>query len=98
VFAAAVNIRKLMMPFWNKATTEIWHKRLAHTSKEAVSYLEEVAEGIEVIPCLVQNCETCLLAKAKRQISRRPPERATKAFERVCFDLIQLDSADNGDK
>jgi hypothetical protein len=98
VFAAAVNVRKSMMPFRNKATTEIWHKRLAHTSKEAVSRLEEVAEGIEVIPCPVQNCETCLLAKAKRQISRRPPERATKAFERVRFDLIQLDSADNGDK
>lgn len=86
------------MPLRNKATTEIWHKRLAHTSKEAVSRLEEVAEGIEVIPCPVQNCETCLLAKAKRQISRRPPERATKVFERVRFDLIPLDSADNGDK
>jgi hypothetical protein len=66
VFTVAVNIRKLMMPFQNKATTEIWHKRLAHTSKEAVSHLEEVAKGIEVIPCPVQNYETCLLAKAKR--------------------------------
>jgi hypothetical protein len=53
VFAAAVNVRKLMMPFRNKATTEIWHKRLAHTSKEVVSCLEEVAKGIEVIPCPV---------------------------------------------
>jgi hypothetical protein len=53
VFAVAVNVRKLIMPFQNKATTEIWHKRLVHTSKEVVSRLEEVAEGIEVIPCPV---------------------------------------------
>jgi hypothetical protein len=41
------------MPFQNKVMTEIWYKRLAHTSKEAVSCLKEVTEGIEVIPCLV---------------------------------------------
>jgi hypothetical protein len=71
---------------------------MAHADKEAISRLADVAEGVDVISCPNQACEVCLLSKAKRKISQRPPERASKPFECVRFDLIQMSEADNGDK
>jgi len=43
-------------------------------------------------------CETCRISSAPEQISCRTPPRATKPFERVYFDLIQIEEGYNGDK
>jgi hypothetical protein len=36
----------------NKVMTEVWHKYIAHTNKEAISCLTDVVEGIDIISCL----------------------------------------------
>ena len=43
-------------------------------------------------------CETCRIGSAPEQISCRTPPRATKPFEWVYFDLIQMEEGYNGDK
>jgi hypothetical protein len=92
-------------PRISKATADIWHKRLGHLYPEALHQLPNMVKGMEIVgpilptrDCDPRLCETCQLAKAKRQISRRPQTRNFGRFGRVHFDLIQMDPAYNGDK
>ena len=95
--------RKSELPPHSTADAELWHARLAHASTAAVDHLTASAEGVSLPPCNHVNvsakCETCRLAKAQRQISRRPIPPATKPWERVYFDYFSNSpTAYNGDR
>lgn len=70
-FAAA----KSELPPHSTADAELWHARLAHASTAAIDHLMVSAEGVSLPLCchtqVSAKCETCRLAKAQCQISRR---------------------------
>jgi hypothetical protein len=76
-------------------TAEEAHEILGHPSAKVISKLEEGVDGVKVkegteAPTW-QNCTTCIEAKLHKFISRRPPrEPATRPFERLAIDLVQL--------
>ena len=86
------------------ASKDTWHRRLGHVSMEAIGHIPEALIGAKITPESKEPkdkppslCEECHLANMQCQISRYPPQRATEPFERVFFDLIQMDTAFNGD-
>lgn len=90
--------RRSDRPLKSTASADVWHNRLGHPSQKAISLLDKTVEGVEVTPGSEDMCETCNLAKAPQQISRRPVEPAEKNFERLHFDLIQVKEGYNGDR
>jgi len=52
-----------------------WHLRMGHLGKEALERLMTNVYGVKIKGPVVFNCQACLQAKAKRQISRRQPAR-----------------------
>jgi len=82
-----------------QASPGIWHLKLGHAGPEAIAHLSEAATGAKLIrgPSTI-DCETCSVSKATRVISRRASPRGTHPYERVCWDLIQMSKAYNGDK
>ena len=90
------------------ATAEIWHRRLGHLYPRRVETLAQMVDGVEILDIskggtLInpqEVCETCQLTELKRQVSRRPANRARVfgRYGRIHFDMIQLDEAWNGDK
>ena len=73
------------------------HQLMACASPEAISKLPDNVLGINLSKHdgrapRTQECDICGLSKMKQQISRRPSHEhpATRPFERVCFDLIEL--------
>jgi hypothetical protein len=97
-------VKKSSKPLTSAATKDIWHRRLAHVSMEAVEHISDSLTGAKIIPQkeplkdISSPCENCTVANLQHQISRRPMVRATQPFERVHFDLIQLNRAFNGDE
>jgi transposase InsO family protein len=87
-------------PLISKGSVDLWHRRLAHLGKDMVKKLPTCCEGVRLEETSHEEdsiCEVCKLTKAQRQISRRPATRATQLMERVHFDLIQMNTAYNGD-
>lgn len=86
-------------PLITKGTSDLWHQRLGHPSKEAIQHLQDVSTGIEVEKSddqtSSQPCETCQVSKAKRQISRRPISIGDKPFETMHWDLIYISTRIN---
>lgn len=85
------------------ADAERWHERLAHANTAAIDHLTVTADGVSLPPCthkaISANCETCRLAKAKCQISRRSIPRADRLFEKLYFDFFSMKPmAYNGDR
>ena len=78
-----------------------WHQILAHASGDAVQHLSSAAEGVEITDknsiSLINQCESCALAKAREIISRRSDnaEFSEAPFHRISYDLIQLEPALN---
>jgi hypothetical protein len=71
------------------------HQLMACASPEAIDKLSSNALGVNQVDGRAprtHECEVCGLAKMKQQISRRTEHEqpATRPFERVCFDLIEL--------
>jgi hypothetical protein len=73
-----------------KEAHEIW----GHSSAKVISKLEQGVDGVKVregteVPTW-QNCMTCIEAKLQKFISQKPREPATRPFERLAIDLVQL--------
>ncbi|KAG9376857.1 hypothetical protein A1F94_012457 [Pyrenophora tritici-repentis] len=70
---------------------EIW----GHPSAKVISKLEQGVDGVKIkegtIAPTWETCTTCIEAKLHKFKSRRPPrEPATRPFERLAIDLVQL--------
>ena len=105
VFASSKkSSKKSSKPLTSAAPRDIWHKRLGHVSMEAIDHLSNALDGVKVTEQrspptpLPSPCEVCTIANLQYQVSRRPARRASKVFERVHFDLIQMSRAYNGDQ
>ena len=75
---------------------------LTHARTAAVDHLTAATEGVSLPPCKHMNvsasCETCCLAKAQRQISRRTISPTNGPWEKVYFDFFSNSpTAYNGD-
>ena len=97
-------IRHSAKPQEALATAEAWHRRFAHINHQSLNKLEEMVDGIKIVKDgggtveAGSPCETCKLARAPRQISRRPIGRSFGRFGRVRFDLIQVQTGFNRHK
>ncbi|KAJ6094488.1 hypothetical protein N7467_002001 [Penicillium canescens] len=85
-------------PRQEKASTELWHRRLAHIQHTTLKQMPKMVEGViidaeQAAPKAV--CETCNLGRSNRQVSRKPIGRSFGRFGRVHFDLIQIPHAYN---
>src|SRR5467141_1795303 len=58
-----------------KGDGRLWHRRLGHPVPMAVRKLGENSLGVKLTGPSIVQCSHCSLAKIKRQISRRPPQR-----------------------
>ncbi|KAJ5504596.1 hypothetical protein N7463_007470 [Penicillium fimorum] len=87
-------------PLESKASSEIWHRRLAHVEPRTVAKLATMVDGVVLDDKGAKKeqeslCQTCKTGSAPRQISRRQVGRTFGRFGRVHFDLIQLPPAYN---
>ncbi|OXV05301.1 hypothetical protein Egran_06931, partial [Elaphomyces granulatus] len=105
VFASSKkSSKKSTRALTSAAPKDIWHKRLGHVSMEAIDHLSDALDGVKVTEPrspptpLPSPCEVCTIANMQYQVSHRPARRASKVFERVHFDLIQMSRAYNGDQ
>lgn len=90
--AAAHAVRSSRKPLREAAPASVWHRRFAHLSPKAVLQLEQMVDGIEFEDkTFEENCPTCRIAHAPRQISRRPIGQSFGKYGRVHFDLIQIE-------
>lgn len=79
-------------------TTELWHRRFAHISNEAVSHILRALAGAIVTDNVMKKesglartvCETCSLTKLNQPLSRRPRERGVRPFQVLSVDLIHV--------
>ena len=90
-----------------KSRTAIeWHSVMAHASPEAIMHLENSTNDVVISDVATakvpktNECETCALTKSHVQISRtsHKSETSDKPFYRVSFDLMQFNTAMNGDQ
>lgn len=85
-----------------KFTAKELHSVLAHASTQAINHVDSSDISIDYsVPCPTSSeCETCSLAKAKKQISRRKEvefESNGLPFFRIGWDMIEFEQAFNGD-
>jgi hypothetical protein len=78
-----------------------------HAGRQAIEHLPGSVDGLELVdgnPAPKwKDCETCIQTKLTQLVSQRPPrEPATRPFQRISIDLIQLleqgERCYNGDK
>ena len=90
-----------------KSRTAIqWHSIMAHASPDAIMQLENSTNDVIISDVTTaklpktNECETCALTKSHVQISRtsHKSETSDKPFYRVSFDLMQFNTAFNGDQ
>lgn len=84
-------------------TAQHWHHILAYTGPETISHLADNAAGCKVTPGMAPTtieCEDCAVSKPHNIISRRTERDnpATRPFERISYDLIQIGEAYTSDK
>jgi hypothetical protein len=88
-------------------TPEEAHVMWGHAGRQAIEHLPGSVDGLELVdgdPAPKwKDCETCIQTKLTQLVSRRPPrEPATRPFQRISIDLIQLleqgERCYNGDK
>jgi hypothetical protein len=68
---------------------EVWHQHLLHAGDETVIQTMK-AIGLEVKKPENWSCETCMLAKSFKQISRDTPFRSTEACAELHTDTIPI--------
>ena len=76
-----------------KASTELWHRRLAHIHPAAMKRLLDTGAGQQDFGIdqlgddVLATCKTCIRTKLKQQFNRQPVKRSTIPFELVHSDL-----------
>jgi transposase InsO family protein len=75
----------------------LWHARMGHPGPMSLHMLGKNSLGVRLRGPKTVQCPYCSLAKIKRQISRRPPDRiATKPCEEIDIDWTDLKQAHEG--
>ncbi|KAJ8113219.1 hypothetical protein OPT61_g4598 [Boeremia exigua] len=79
----------------NVLTLEEAHIMWGHAGRQAINHLPKSVDGLQLIDSNPapkwKDCETCIQSKLTKLVSQRPPrEPATRPFERISIDLIQL--------
>lgn len=83
----------------SKVSPELWHQRLGHVSMNTVRNTAEASEDI-VLPAKLpeHKCNSCIVSKLKRSVSRQPQKRNAHAYELVHVDVFSNSTtAYNGD-
>lgn len=83
-----------------------WHSIMAHPSHDTVMQLEKSSSNVVISDISLSQvpktneCETCALTKSHHIISRssEKSEISEALFHRVTFDLMQFNTALNGDQ
>lgn len=76
-----------------KASTELWHRRMAHIHPAAMKRLLDTGAGQQdfgidkIGDDVPATCETCIRTKLKQRFNRQPVKRSTIPFELVHSDL-----------
>jgi GAG-pre-integrase domain len=82
-----------------EATATEWHEILGHPGPETIAHLEKAVDNVKVTSTASSTleCETCVLTKAHRVVSRRSgqEEPAGEPLGRVGYDLIPMDDSYN---
>jgi hypothetical protein len=96
-------VQRSAQPLLQKGSMDLWHQRMGHTHIDALKHLPEAVTGIKITGIDADHrskaaCETCKISHAPQQISRRPMMTVTKLFERVHFDLIDMEHGTNGER
>lgn len=98
-YATQTGVRNSVKPQESKASSELWHRRLAHVEPRTIAKLASMVDGVVLEDKKSTEpkslCQICKTGSAPRQISRRPVGRTFGRFGRVHFDLIQLPPAYN---
>ena len=81
------------------ASPNLWHDRLAHCGPEVIEHLPTAMTGVKVTsgPSATE-CNTCGVGKVHNLISRRLARRANAPFERIHWDLIEMEEGYNEDR
>ena len=76
-------------------TPEEAHIMWGHAGRQAIDRLQDSVDGLRLVDGNLalkwKECEICIQSKLTKLVSRRPPrEPATRPFERISIDLVQL--------
>src|SRR2546428_1883162 len=94
-------------PIWStdphpdsEVSMDLWHQHLGHLHKEAIEQLPMAVEGAKITKnsTFSSPCEVCRTANATQKISRQKSQRASRPYNRVHLDLIQMAERYNGDR
>ena len=81
----------------SKGDAMLWHLRLGHPGPLSLHHLGLRAMGVKLRGPKTKECQHCSLAKIKKQISRRPPDREVdKPFNELHIDWTDLKTARAG--
>ena len=65
-----------------------WHIYLGHPNLDEIMKLPEVTDNMKIThKKQIENCETCLISKMCKNISKAPDERGNKPFAKIHIDL-----------
>jgi hypothetical protein len=70
-----------------RASANLWHKRLGHPGPAAVEHLVQQTQGVRIKGITTVQCDSCGRAKSKRQISRAPRTNDNGPGERLTLDF-----------
>jgi len=81
----------------SRGSAELWHRRMGHPGPMSLFHLGLNSLGVKVKGPKTTDCPHCALAKIRRQVSRRPPEReADKPLTELHIDWTDLTEAHAG--
>jgi hypothetical protein len=64
------------------------HKLFGHADVKALKALINSTNSLKLSNRDKFSCEVCLLSNSNKQISRVPPNRATRPFQRIYVDIV----------
>jgi hypothetical protein len=70
-----------------RASANLWHKRLGHPGPAAIEHLVQQTQGVRIKGITTVQCDSCGRAKSRRQISRAPRINNDGPGERLSIDF-----------
>jgi transposase InsO family protein len=86
-FASAFATNRPLVP-QREVTLQELHQIYGHAGIDDLKKLVKATDGIKLTDVNKFDCTTCQLGKSTKQISRKPPQRATKPFQMIHMDVV----------